>query len=84
MLGVNFGLLFVAVSYRWLESNHPDPDSFHLAIIATVAKLYLGEAGKRGFPPDFKSQLAAACKLVGVIPDFAVFWVRHREPRTIP
>lgn len=83
MLGDNFGLLFVAVSYRWLESSHPDPEGFHLSIIATVAKLYLGEAGKRGFPPDFKSQLAAACKLVGVSPDFAVFWVSFGGPRLL-
>ena len=33
-LGDNWGLLFVAISYRWLTATHPDPDAFHLRIIA--------------------------------------------------
>ena len=40
-LGDDWGLLFVAVSYRWLTAIHPDPDAFHLNIVAEVAKLYL-------------------------------------------
>ena len=40
-LGEDWGLLFVAISYRWLTATHPDPDAFHLRIIAKVAKLYL-------------------------------------------
>ena len=40
-LGDNWGLLFVAISYRWLTAIHPDPDAFHLNIVAKVAKLYL-------------------------------------------
>ena len=37
----NYGLLFVALSYRWLSSQHPDPDGFHLAQVASVLQLYL-------------------------------------------
>ena len=40
-LGDDWGLLFVAISYRWLTAIHPDPDAFHLNIVAMVAKLYL-------------------------------------------
>ena len=40
-LGNDWGLLLVAISYRWLTAEHPDPDGFHLAIIAQVAELYL-------------------------------------------
>ena len=36
-LGNDWGLLFVAISYRWLTATHPDPDAFHLSIIAKVA-----------------------------------------------
>ena len=39
-LGDDWGLLFVAISYRWLEATHPDPDGFHLKIIAEVAEMY--------------------------------------------
>ena len=38
-LGKDYGFLFVALSYRWLSADHPDPDGFHLAIIAEVAAL---------------------------------------------
>ena len=36
-----FGELFVALSYRWLSAGCPDPDAFHLGIVAEVARLYL-------------------------------------------
>ena len=39
-LGDDFGVLFVALSYRWLSKDHPDPDGFHLMIVAEVAALY--------------------------------------------
>ncbi|EOD19681.1 hypothetical protein EMIHUDRAFT_470060, partial [Emiliania huxleyi CCMP1516] len=29
-LGEDWGLLFVALSYRWLAKDHPDPERFHL------------------------------------------------------
>jgi hypothetical protein len=45
-LGSNFGLLFVALSYRWLSREHCDPDAFHLDIIAMVARFYMGMGGK--------------------------------------
>eukprot|EP00900_Chrysochromulina_parva_P025835 jgi/Chrpa1/7886/Chrysochromulina_OHIO_Genome00017716-RA len=38
-LGDDFGVLFVALSYRWLTKEHPDPDGFHLGIVASVAEL---------------------------------------------
>ena len=48
-LGDDWGLLFVAISYRWLTATHPDPDAFHLRIIAKVAKLYLKAEMEYGF-----------------------------------
>ena len=35
-LGEEWGLLFVALSYRWLTKDHPDPENFHLRIVAAV------------------------------------------------
>jgi hypothetical protein len=83
-----YGWLFVALSYRWLSADHPDPDGFHLAIIAEVAALYL-----KGFDQwDFmRSQLVPAGKAAGLegsdlttafeeagldpaVADFALFW----------
>ena len=61
-----YGLLFVALSYRWLSADHPDPDGFHLAIIAEVAALYL----KSGY-------LTSAFGMAGLdenVTDFALFW----------
>jgi len=70
-LGDDYGLLFVTLSYRWLSKEHPDPNAFHLAIVAAVARLYMkGEyAGRR------RSPLAAAFQANGLgAPDFALFW----------
>ena len=70
-LGKKFGVLFVALSYRWLTKDHPDPNGFHLAIIAAVAKLYMGhgDGGARSF-----SHLVQECKSVQLEVDFALFW----------
>ena len=61
--GYDYGLLFVALSYRWLSAEHPDPDRFHLKIVAAVARLYM-------------KNLADAFQLAGLgdEPDFALFW----------
>ena len=69
-LGKKFGVLFVALSYRWLTRDHPDPNGFHLAIVATVAKLYMGLSG------EYKdhSHLVKACQSVQLEVDFALFW----------
>ena len=47
-LGDDFGVLFVALSYRWLTKEHPDPDGFHVSTVASVARLYLGDAADDG------------------------------------
>ena len=47
-LGDDFGLVFVALSYRWLTKAHPDPEGHHLAIVAAVAltsALFSGSVG---------------------------------------
>ena len=78
-LGRNFGVLFVALSYRWLTKGHPDPDGFHLTIVAQVAALYLNRSGKAEYP----SQLTQAFEPLGT-PDFALFWdfaSLHQSPR---
>ena len=42
-LGDDFGVLFVALSYRWLTKEHPD--DVHLGIVAPVAELCLNLRG---------------------------------------
>ena len=69
-LGEKFGLLFVALSYRWLSKEHPDPDGFHLDIVASVAKLYLGLSGKNAS----ESPLVEAFSSLQTDADFALFW----------
>jgi hypothetical protein len=86
-LGDDFGVLFVALSYRWLTKKHPDPDGFHLGIVASVAELYLNPRGwKDRFGDDHYSQLAAAFRKHGLgLPEFALFWdyaSLHQPPRT--
>ena len=66
-LGEDYGLLFVALSYRWLTKDHPDPDGFHLHIVAAVARLYMHTESR-------KSPLTAAFMKKGLgYPDFALF-----------
>jgi hypothetical protein len=93
-LGDDFGVLFVALSYRWLTKEHPDPDGFHLGIVAAVAKLYLNLRGGAlpgldDYPyaqDKFPSQLTAAFRKHGLgLPEFALFWdfaSLHQPPRT--
>ena len=38
---------FFSVSYPWITPQHPDPEGFHLAIIAQVIELYMHFTGKR-------------------------------------
>ena len=83
-LGDGFGVLFVALSYRWLSRQHPDPDAFHLAIVAAVAKRYLGLAGE-SFLREM-SPLLRAFESAGLDEpaDFALFWdfsSLHQPPR---
>ena len=83
-LGDAFGVLFVALSYRWLSRAHPDPDGFHLKIVAAVAGLYLNLAGHNG-GSEFPSALTQAFTSHGLgEADFALFWdfaSLHQEPR---
>ena len=85
-LGDDYGLLFVALSYRWLTKEHPDPDGFHLAIVAAVARLYLGDAGNfKDYSPlveafakanGYRSLWDAGEEFLkqGGVTDFALFW----------
>jgi hypothetical protein len=81
-LGADFGVLFVALSYRWLTKEHPDPDGFHLGIVAAVAELYLNLRGQDASA----SQLSKAFQKHGLgLPEFALFWdfaSLHQPPRT--
>jgi hypothetical protein len=86
-LGDDFGVLFVALSYRWLTKDHPDPDGFHLGIVASVAELYLNPRGWTNVVGDDQySQLTAAFRKHGLgLPEFALFWdyaSLHQPPRT--
>lgn len=82
-LGDTWGLLLVAISYRWLTAEHPDPDGFHLAIITRVARLYL-----KGMMHDAHcSPLVQAFDLAGLSSseaDFGVLWdfgSLHQHPK---
>jgi hypothetical protein len=86
-LGDDFGVLFVALSYRWLTKEHPDPDGFHLGIVASVAELYLNpRKWKDRYGKEKTSQLTAAFREHGLgLPEFALFWdfaSLHQPPRT--
>jgi len=65
-----FGKLLVALSYRWLQAAHPDPDSFHLKIVGNAAHLYIKNDSKSTglralvFEPLGRSRDV----------DFALFW----------
>ena len=81
-LGDDWGLLFVAISYRWLSASNPDPDAFHLEIIAKVSKLYLKPVCK-GYSA---SPLVAAFQRKGISTDeveFGLMWdfmSLHQKP----
>jgi len=70
-----------AVRGRWLSKDHPDPNRFHLAIVAAVARLYMKKDDRGGS----YSPLAAIFKASGLgAPDFALFCMRVRESTTAP
>ena len=70
------GLLFVALSYRWLARGEPDPDGFHLGIVASVLDKLLDPKDPRtGEPNTLYSWLADAFHRAGLgEADCAVFW----------
>lgn len=88
-LGTSCGVLFVALSYRWLTPSHPDPEGFHLATVAAVAAKYL-EAGRLAnrHPSPLTQALEAAQENGGCSAteaDFALFWdfgSLHQLPRS--
>ena len=56
-----------ALRSRWLSQGNPDPDGFHLKIVAAVARVYMHEE-------DRKSPLTKAFAAKGLgAPDFALF-----------
>ena len=56
-----------ALRSRWLSKGNPDPDGFHLKIVAAVARVYMHKDIN-------KSPLTAAFKAKGLgEPDFALF-----------
>ena len=70
------GLLFVALSYRWLARGEPDPDGFHLGIVASgLDKLLDPKHPDTGRTHLFCSYLAIAFEYAGLgEADCAVFW----------
>jgi len=82
-LGEDYALLFVALSYRWLTKDHPDPEAFQLRSIAKVAALYM--EGKK-YGEIYTSPLTEAFATKGLgPPDFALFWdwaSLFQKPRT--
>ena len=71
------GRLFVAVSCPCLSREHADPDGFNLALVASIAKLYLGWSGYFSKAPADKSPLAMAYRRAGLderTADCAIMW----------
>ena len=66
MLGDEFGVLFVALSYRWLSRGDPDPDGFHLAA-ARAPEL-------RPVWADTLEELHARHNVNGRLPFYSVYW----------
>ena len=77
------GHLFCALSYRWLAKGSPDPDGFHLEIVANFLYSYLGRphprcegsqhmAGLYLQTTPLNSELFAPLGLSS--PDCALFW----------
>lgn len=72
-LGEDFGLAFVALSYRWLAAGAPDADGWHLKRVAAAGRDYLAAPHHT----SHRSPLMAAFGARGVdatAADFAVFW----------
>ena len=60
-----------ALRSRWLSQGDPDPDGFHLKIVAAVARLYMEVHKPNGY---YCSPLTAAFAAKGLgAPDFALF-----------
>ena len=82
-LGDDWALVFVALSYRWLSAKHPDPDGFHTAIVAEVARLYL-ESRMKGYPSALQKAFTKHGLDGKEATDFALFWdfgSLHQKPR---
>ena len=85
---VDYGLLFVALSYRWLSAEHPDPDGFHLAQVASVLQLYL-EPGEDLIHCSPLAEMFKDKQLNDPV-DCLVFWecvaspIHHRKPLLPP
>jgi hypothetical protein len=86
-LGEHYGAAFVALSARWLSPEQADVDNWHLHIVASIAKLYLGRSGYFSRSAAAKSPLADAFRQAGLDEadaDFALFWdfaSLHQHPR---
>lgn len=63
-----FGSVCVALCYRWIKADHPDPDRWHLGLVGRMAHTYTQAVCKPLF-----ADLAAAGLHVGHA-DFALFW----------
>ena len=109
-LGDDWGLLLVAISYRygtrhwnrsppwpyhsalrvfrWLTADHPDPEAFHLSIVASVAALYLKPSDVERMSGRHYSPLVDAFERAGLgqaVADFGVLWdfgSLHQKPRS--
>jgi len=83
-LGKHYALLFVALSYRWLTKDHPDPEGFHLAIIANVAEKYMEQEKENWILGDFLKDAFTEAGIPDQT-DFAIFWdfpCLYQKPRT--
>ena len=81
-----FALLFVAVSCHWFDSDHPDPDGFHLSAIAQLAHSYTSDPGgsaaaAAATPSDGASSSAMEATVrsevlepLGLKPDCVLLW----------
>lgn len=64
-----FCMLFVALSYRWLQKGNPDPDRYHLSAVAGAARMYIESKEA----DSLQAQVFVPLKRAKDV-DFALFW----------
>ena len=87
-----FMSLFHALSYRWITKDHPDPDCFHLRIIAEVAEARITDVNSSGKRLGPWRIVFEPIGMAEADVDIAVFWdfgslyqsdrVKHVDDRT--
>jgi len=87
-----FMSLLHALSYRWITKDHPDPECFHLRIVAEVAEARINDVNKSGKRIGLWRDVFEPIGMSEDDVDIAIFWdfgslyqsdrVKHVDDRT--